>query len=303
MLWTRPLVFGALLAALLGLALAGTLGWQNEKWQPELGESQTVGHGTPYSVRLDAFHMPHEQVRQHESRSSITWLEDQVTTGSDVASFGRPASLQGIAVRQVDLVPALKVSGRDAQGKALALQTGGEELAALSQVEVTFTSPDARRFIFISGHDLILALTLDPSQMATGTALRVDLLANDPVELEASDEDQEPLAILHDSGSLAVDELQLDLEFHFRPVLRADYRPGMVLVVAGMAVAAVALALGWLVPARWVWIAVEVGLAEESVIWIQALPGAKGSRWLSQLLDRLSEAVQESSPQAVADDD
>ena len=53
--WTRPLAYASLLAALFAMAVAGVWGWDGESWQPQEGDEHAVGHGTPYSVRLDAF--------------------------------------------------------------------------------------------------------------------------------------------------------------------------------------------------------------------------------------------------------
>jgi hypothetical protein len=77
----------------------------------------------------------------------------------------------------------------------------------------------------------------------------------------------------------------------YRPILRIDYRPAMFLVAGGGALAVLALAIGWLVPPRLLWSMAEPGEEGLTVVQILALPGARGSRWLSQLSDHLQKEL------------
>jgi cytochrome c biogenesis protein ResB len=51
-LWAEPLVYVALLLALIGLVIGSTWGWQTADWQLAPGEARAVGHETGYNLRL-----------------------------------------------------------------------------------------------------------------------------------------------------------------------------------------------------------------------------------------------------------
>jgi hypothetical protein len=283
--WAEPLVYGALLVVLVGLVIVGNWGWQSRDWQPAPGESWAVGHGTAYAVRLDAFELQQDKEgRLLGYHSDITWLEDGAKVSQDQLAVGRPAMLRGVAVRQVGYVPAVKIRGRDDAGHLLALQAGGEELSASGEVEITIPAPDAQQLLLIPAHDLFLALTFEPLCVGGKPALHVALLRESGAE-------QQPLAALYESGLVDVENLQFEVDLDYRPILRVDHRPAMGLVVGGLALAVIALAAGWLVPPRLLWIAVGPGEEGSTLIQILALPGARGSWWLPHLADHLREVL------------
>lgn len=283
--WTRPLGYVALLLALVGLAIAGDWGWQSDPWQPVAGELHAVGNGTPYIVRLDAFHINLvDGQRLQDYYSEVTWLEDNRERGKDVVGVGRPARHQGVTLRQVGYLPVVRMRGQDAQGQRLVLETEADVLSVAGEAEFRFSSIDAQPLVLVSGHDLFLALSFEPMCAEGKPALYVDRIGGGGAE-------RERLEVLHESGSVFVDGLQLEVDLTFAPILRADSHPGVGLVVAGMAVVVVALLASWIVPPRLAWIAVEPGTKSQTRIQILELPGAGTNRRLLNLRSRLQEVL------------
>jgi hypothetical protein len=284
LLWLAPVLFGTLLVVLVSLAIGGIRDWRSQDWQPAPGESRTVGHDKAYAVRLDAFEMEQdEEGRLRAYQSEISWLEDGTVVSSSIVGVGRPAALQGVTVRQIGYVPAVTIRGRDGFGQPLAFQTG-EEQGTSTEVEMSFPASSTQQVLLVSGHDLILAFAFEPLCAEGKPALHV-------ARLDGAGNGQQALAVLYESGSLAVDALHVEVALDYRPILRADHRPAFQVVVGGMILAVIALAVGWLVPPRLVWIALGGSGEDRTLVRILALPGAKGSRWLPVLADDIREAV------------
>ncbi len=285
LLWAQPVLYGGLLIALIGLAIAGNWGWQSDDWQPAPGESRGLGHDSPYAVRLDAFDLQlGEDGRLRGYRSEITWLKDSSASVQDVAGVGQPATFRGVAVRQVGYVPAVKMRGWDDTDRQLALQVAGAIPAAPGEVEVLFSSPEAQPLIFVPSQDLFLLLAFEPLCAEGRPALHLDVVRDGGAERRA-------LGTFYESGSVAVEGLRLKVDLAFRPILRMDYRPAMGLVVAGIVLAILALAAEWVVPPRLLWLAVGWGEEDSTILGILVPAGLKGSRWLPQLADQLREVL------------
>jgi hypothetical protein len=283
-LWARPVVYGALLVVLAGLGIAVGGGWQDEDWTPVPGESRPVGHESPYSVRLDAFDLQlAEDGRLCGLQSEISWLEGGMVAGQDGVRIGRPAVRQGVAVRQVGYVPAVKVRGQDGDGQPLMFQAAEEGTRPAPVLDVTFPTPDARQFVLIPEKDLGIVLTFEPLSVEGTPSLYVSLLRDGGGE--------GPLAVLHESGAVAMGGLQIEIGLDYRSLLRIDHRPGMGFVMGGMALALVALVAAWLLPPRLVWIAVGPERDGSTLIQLLALPRSRGGRWLGRLASSLREVL------------
>jgi hypothetical protein len=283
--WARPLGYGALLLALLGLVIDGIWGWQGEQWQPAPGESRVVDHGLPYTLRLDAFTVQQgadQQLRNYHSE--VTWLEGDAELGHDLVGLGRPATHRGLAARQVGYAPLVRIRGRDQEGRPLTLETGADVLSVTGEAEIHFSSPEAQPLVLIADRDVFLALTFETSCDAAVPALTVDLV-------DSTGTERQRVGILYASGPLSVDGLQLDVELTFVPILLVDFYPGMGLVVAGMALFVVALLVSWLASPRLAWIMLAPGEEEHTIIRVMGPPGAATNRWLPQLARRLREVV------------
>jgi hypothetical protein len=296
LLWAQPLAYGALLAALAGLAILATWGWQSAAWQPVPGESRTVSSTvpgaalgpaqdtpTPLQVRLDGFDLVLEDGQLRDSRSQITWLEGDVVFQQDTVGVGQPSTMRGVALRQMGYLPTIRLRGLDESGEPLVLQTPDQQFGGPDGVEIVFPSAEAQPVVLIPSHDLVLALSFEPLCAGGGPVVRVDLLRSGTIV-------PEPVGSLYESVSLHFDGLQVDLALVYRPLLRLDYRPGMGLVVGGSLLALIALAATWIAPPAVVWIAIGPG---DDATRIRALApsSARASRWWADLADRMKEAL------------
>jgi hypothetical protein len=284
-LWSRPVALGAWLLALIGLATMGAWGWQGPEWQPAPGEILAVGHDTPYRVRLDSFE-PEAGAdgRLCNYQSRVTWLKGEEPVAQDQAANGWPATFQGIALRQVGFVPAVDLRVWDDAGRSLALQLPGIEQNVLNGMDVLFASPAAQPLVLIPARDLYLSFAFEPFGADGRPSLSVILL-------HTGETDAQLVGVLSESGTLTADGLRIGVALTYRPILQASHRPVMGLVLGGLSVGIAALVVGWLVPARLVWIAVAPGDEDESLIRLLAPPGAGRGEWLPQLAARLREAL------------
>lgn len=284
-LWARPLGYIALLLALAGLAIAGGWDWLGDEWQPVQGESRAVGHGTPYVVRLDAFDLDVDEDQRLRSYSSqITWLEGEFEIQQDTITIGRPSSRRGATVRQVGFVPVVRLRGWDRDGRLLSLETAEDALSLMGEVEIRFATAEAQPLVLVPAQDLFLALTFEPVCTEGKPALYVE-----PVQGGIS----EPGAqrVLHDSGSVMVDGLRFEIELSFAPVLRADHRPGMGLVIGSLILFVGSLVAFWIAPPWLVQISAEPGEDENTILRVQMLPGADSDRQLLHLTRCLQEVL------------
>jgi len=281
--WIRPLAYGSLLLALVCLTVLSTWGWQGEAWQPRQGEVQPVGHGAPYSVRLDAFSfVPGAGGQPLEYSSRVTWLEGEDALEQDLVEAGRTSEHGGIALRQVGYVPVVRMRGWDGDNRPLMLETEGDVLSMTGEAEVRFASPDDQPLVLISTQDLFLVLSFEPDCDGQGHTLQVS-------RLRESGDDQDVLGTLRDSGTVSVDGLQFELDLAFVPILRLERYPAAGLALTGLALFLVALIANWLVAPRLVWILVAQEHEKHSPVRLLALPGPGAERWVSQLAGRLQE--------------
>jgi len=284
-LWARPLGYAALLLALVALAIVGIWGWQSGDWQPVPGESRAIAQGTPYVVRLDAFDLQFDDAEQLQNYSSqITWLEGETEVQQDAVDVDRASTHRGATVRQVGFVPVVRLRGWDREGRLLTLDTPEDALSLMGEVEIRFASPEARPLVFVPGHDVFLALTFEPVCAQGKPALYVE-----PVQAESSEPEER--RVLYDSGSIMVDSLRFEVELFYAPVLRADFRPGMSLVVGSLVLFMISLIALWLAPPWLAWISAGPGEEENTRLRIQVLPGAGSDRQLRDLTHRLEEVL------------
>lgn len=284
-LWARPLAYAALLLALAGLAITSSWGWQGEEWQPVPGESRALAHDTPYVVRLDTFDLEAGDAgRLQDYSSQITWLEGESEVQQDTIDMGRAATRQGVSVRQVGFVPVVRLRGWDLDGRLLELETAEDALSLLGEVEIRFPSPEARPLVLVPDNDLILALTFEPVCTQGRPALYLE-----PIQAQSSS----PVApqVLYDSGSILIDGLRFEVDMFFVPVLRADFGPGMGLVVLGLVLFMICASVFWIASPWLAWISVRAGEDEETHLRVQVLPGIGSDRRLWHLARRLEEEL------------
>ena len=216
--------------------------------------------------------------------SEISWLEDDATVRQDVVGVEQPARLQGIAVRQIGFAPAVRLSGQDQADRPLVFQTGGGELAAPGEFEISFATPETQQLVLIAEHDLFLSLSFTSHDAEGRPALYLAVVDNGGSE-------RRPVAILHESGDVTVGDLHVRVDLEYRPILRVDYRPGTGLVMTSAVLAVIALLVGWIARPRLIWIAVGPGSEESFSVQILSLPGTRGDLWVPELASRLEEVL------------
>lgn len=278
LLWALPVAYGALLVAWAGLAVLGTLGWRDVDWTPAAGQSQPVGHGTPYLLRLDAF----DPAATGFGSAQVAWLEGDGVLSQGRAAMGSPATWTGISARLTGLVPDLTVRGSDAQGNPLVLQEEGQGVGLPTQVEVLFSSPQAQPLVYLPQQDLFLVFSFEPPGTATTPTVRLDLVRTEGGERLASQ-------TIGSGQTVDLGGLHFVVGLSLRPILRVDYLPGVSLIIAGLLVALVAVVAGLWKPQRLVWIALGPGEQGTTRVHVAAPTGLLGFAWLPDLARLLEE--------------
>ncbi|HNS52340.1 MAG TPA: cytochrome c biogenesis protein ResB [Anaerolineae bacterium] len=254
-LWAAPFVYAGLLAALAGVQLVLAWGWQSEPWQPNPGESRAVGAEGVTTVRMESFALRRgDSGKVTSATTEISWTGENELGRSTLAT-GRPARLRRLAVRQLGYVPLLSIRGWDEEGRPLLLQ---EETGSglPTDLRVEFPSPEARPVLFLGERDQLLVLSFEPGGRSGQPVLELTRTAGAGAQ-------QTPAGMLYESGTVNLDGMRLQVEMTFRPILQADYLPGVGLVIGGCALALIALAFLWLV--------------RPALLWVSAIPGAAGT--------------------------
>ena len=284
-LWTRPLAYGALLVALASMAVGGAWGWEGEPWQPRVGDEHAVGHGTPYSVRLDAFSIAQGDAQvAPEYSSRIAWLEGETVLEQDLVGDGRSSSYAGITLRQVGHVPVVRLRGWDGDDRPLMLETEGDVLGMTGEVDIRFSSVEDRPLVLVPNQDLFLMLSYEPGCEGEVPTLYVN-------RIREGGDDREVLGILRENGELAVDGLRFEVELALVPILRLDRHLGVGFALVCLALFIIVLLVNWIAPTRLVWIAMAREGNRSSRVRILAHPGAGAQRWLSEMADSCQEAL------------
>jgi len=284
LLWTRPLAYAALLVALACMAVAGAWGWEGESWQPREGDVHAVGHGTPYSVRLDAFTIAQSDTEAAEYSSRIAWLEGEAVLAQDLVDAGQSSSYAGITLRQMGYVPVVRLRGWDGDDRPLMLETEGDVLGMTGEADIRFSSVEDQPLVIVPNQDLFLILSYEPGCDGEGPALYVN-------RIREGGDGREVLGILRDSGSMSVDGLRFEVDLAFVPILRLDRYLAVGFALVCLALFIVALIAYWIGQPRLVWIAMAQESERSSQVRLLALPGAGAQRWLSDLADLVQEVL------------
>lgn len=281
LLWIQPLAYAALLLAGAGLILSGYWAWQDEIWRPLPGETRLVGHGSPYTLRLDDFEMQLDQEgRLRDYASGVTWLEGPVVVQETVVSARQPVRFGGLSLHQVGYLPRIQLQAWDGAGKALALEAGGEAQAGTAQVEIRFLEADQEPLIFLPEQERLLVLVFEPTCRRGQPVLHVDSVAE-------GGNGRQRLASLTSSGQVVARDLRLQVELWYGPMLRLSRRPGMGLVLSALGLGALALLVGWTASPRLISIVAQPQQGGGVRIQIAAPPGARVRQWLEQVRIRL----------------
>ena len=281
MLWARPVTYGAFLIALLGLLITETWGWQSGEWLPTLGDRLAIGHGSPYSVQLDAFVRPTTTAPWCDSQSIISWRQGETVVGQSTIGIGRPAKWHGVTIRQMGQLPVVKLRGQDSTRYPLFFQIGGNDQAVDDEAEIAFSLNENQQMAYVPNNDLLLSFVYSPD--AGG---QLALYASHP---DHRDSQPRFVAFLQEDSHIAVDGLQLEVGMGYRPVLRVDSLPGIELAIGGAVTAVLTLILGWIAPAQIIWSSVLANPDGSTTVQFFTLPGTPGSRWLLPFTQQFQE--------------
>lgn len=281
LLWIQPLGYAALLLAGAGLVLSSYWGWQDEVWQPLPGETQLVGHGRPYALRLDGFEMQFDgNGRLGSYASHVTWLEGANVVQEAAVTPRQPARYKGLSLHEAGYLPRIQLQAWDGTGSPLALESGGEAQLGTTQVGIRFLKAEEQPLIFVPAQERLLVLVFEPMSRSGQPALHVD-------EVGEGGDGRQRLASVTTSGEVVARDLRLRLELSYGPMLRLGYRPGTDLVLWGLGMAALALLAAWIAPPRVLSLTAEPRREEGVRIRIVAPPGARIRQWLGQMGVRL----------------
>ena len=180
-------------------------------------------------------------------RSRVTWLRDGAEFEPDVAGIGHPAELEGVALHQIAYSPIVRLQAHTPDGRALLLQSDGQAAQGRESVTVRFVSSDDQPLVFVPQRELFFTFVFEPD---CGDGRPVVHL----YQIGQGGTQRQRVATLHDSGEISLDDMQLDAELSYVPVLRLGHYPGMRIAFAALGTALLALIFSWVFPARLAWV-------------------------------------------------
>ncbi|MCL7451979.1 MAG: cytochrome c biogenesis protein ResB [Anaerolineae bacterium] len=287
--WARPLGYAGLFVAALGLIILDGWGWRDDIWRPAPGESRSVGHGTPYVLRLESFDLEAGTDGRLQGHSSqVAWQQEGVTVHQGQVGVGDPATFEGVSVRSAGFVPLVTMQAWDSQGNPLPLDTGGQDLRIQTQVDVLFLRPEERPAVFMPGQDRFFLLAFEPGCGQAQPVLHVDLVGEAGAQ-------RDRIGSLAGGGQLSAAGLRVDLAVSYVPLLRIDHRPGLALVVGGLALALIALAASWLAFPHLVWLVMQPRSEDELDIQLISQPEVRAQHKSAQIAGRLQGVLADDS--------
>jgi hypothetical protein len=125
--------------------------------------------------------------------------------------------------------------------------------------------------LYLPQQDLFLEFVFDASCEDSRSAVDVYLVRGDA-------SDGWMVSSLYQSGTFFFQGLRLEVHLSYRPILRIAKGFGLAWSLGGLCLALVSLALGWLMPARLVWLGVASAQSDTATIRALPLPGVGEAR-------------------------
>ena len=144
---------GALLV-LAGLAISSVAGWRAGNVALGVGQMATIGHGTPYSLRLDAL--------DSNLTGRIALLKEAETIGESNLAVGQPLRWGNLAVFLVGTGPAVRASATLTDGQSLRLQASAAS-PPTAQLLLLLTRDEPDRYIGAPDAGLVVRLSRSTS--------------------------------------------------------------------------------------------------------------------------------------------
>jgi hypothetical protein len=245
------------LTLLIGIALTSTWGWRSSDLSIGIGETVAVGHGTPYTLRMDSL--------QDDASGQAVLLKEIEPVASELIGPGRPMRAAGLSIHLQDTGPAVRanatLSTTGSQEQPLALQVSATTPPA-GELLLRFTPDEPEQVFAAPDAGLLVRLSWSPSSSSSSSSQSFRVLVYRYRTRTAE------TVFEGDLPSLGGSRLQAgDATFELMPEkyarLTVTHDPGGWPTALGWLMGAVGL-LGVLVwPVQWTWLRVgEDGLAE-----------------------------------------
>lgn len=224
------LYLGALLT-LLGLAISTAAGWRASNLTLGVGQATLVGHGTPYSIRLDSF--------DSTGAGELTLLGEANQIGAGRLTFGHPMHLAGLTMFVSGKGPAIRASAALTNGPPLDLQTSATS-APVQELLLLLTPDEPDRYFAVPNRELVIEVSRNGGQ---------------PPEIGAQAYRSQTGAVITDTqirsdGQLNIDNAILMFGEETYAVLDLVHDPGRPVTQTGMVMLTLGVALAVIWPAR-----------------------------------------------------
>ena len=148
------LYLGALLVV-MGLAISAAAGWRTSNLTLGVGQMTPIGHGTPYSIRLDSF--------DSTGAGELTLLSESAQIGTSRLAFGQPTHLAGLNIFVSGKGPAIRASATLTDGQPLHLQTSATSAPA-PELLLLLTRDEPDRYFAVPDSGLVVEVSRNGGQ-------------------------------------------------------------------------------------------------------------------------------------------
>jgi hypothetical protein len=223
------LYLGALLV-LMGLAISAVAGWRASNLTLGVGQATLVGHGTPYSIRLDSF--------DPTGAGELTLLSEADLIGTSRLKFGQPMHLAELSIFVSGNGPAIRASATLTDGQPLRLQTSATSAPA-PELLLLLTRDEPDRYFAVPDGELVVEVSRNGGQPSE-IGVQVYRSRTGAVITDTQIRSDEPLN---------VENTTLTFEEETYAVLDLVHDPGRLVAQVGMVMLALGLALAMICPA------------------------------------------------------
>ncbi len=227
------------LLVVIGLAISSAAGWRVSNLTLGIGQMTSIGHGTPYSLRLDAF--------DPADAGQLALLRETDLIGEGSLAFERPLRSAGLTIFVTGKGPAIRVSATFTDSQPLRLQTSATSTPAATLL-LLLTRDEPDRFFAVPDAGLVVQLSRDAGRLPP---IRVQVYRSRVGAVISESE-------IPSNGQLTVENVILTFGAETYAVLDVVRDPGMPVTLAGMMV----LGLGLVLTS--IWSARQLGVSTDS---------------------------------------
>ena len=214
-----------------GLAISGAAGWRASNLTLGVGQMTLIGHGTPYSLRLDAL--------DAANTGQVALLRETDVIGQGDVALERPMRAADLAIFLSGEGPAIRASATLTDGQPVDLQAAATSTPA-TELLLLLTRDEPDRFFAAPQAGLVVQLSRD-GRAAPSIHAQVYRLPAGATIFEGE---------IPADGRLSVENAVFTLSAENYAVLDVARDPGTPLTLAGMVVLALGLALAALWPVK-----------------------------------------------------